>query len=104
MTPENFCYWLQGLLEIGGPSMLDAKQVLIIKDHLNLVFKKETKIEVTLKEDNSSSVLEYFNRMQEDAKRTHNQTGDFVCATPAQIREMVSPISTRWELPSQITC
>jgi hypothetical protein len=42
MTPENFCYWLQGLLEIGDPSMLDAKQVLIIKDHLNLVFKKET--------------------------------------------------------------
>ncbi len=42
MTPENFCYWLQGLLEIGNPSTLDAQQVLIIKDHLNLVFKKET--------------------------------------------------------------
>ncbi len=42
MTPENFCYWLQGLLEIGDPSELDAQQVLIIKEHLNLVFKKET--------------------------------------------------------------
>ncbi len=42
MTPENFCYWLQGLLEVGDPSTLDAQQVLIIKDHLNLVFKKET--------------------------------------------------------------
>ncbi len=43
MTPENFCYWLQGLLEIGDPSTLDAHQVEIIKEHLNLVFKKETK-------------------------------------------------------------
>lgn len=22
MTPENFCYWLQGLLEIGNPDQL----------------------------------------------------------------------------------
>ena len=42
MTPENFCYWLQGLLEIGDPSELNMTQVEIIKDHLNLVFKKET--------------------------------------------------------------
>lgn len=42
MTPENFCYWLQGLLEVGDPPTLDAHQVLIIKEHLNLVFKKET--------------------------------------------------------------
>jgi hypothetical protein len=44
MTPENFCYWLQGLLEIGDPSELDSEQVEIIKEHLNLVFKKETKV------------------------------------------------------------
>lgn len=43
MTPENFCYWLQGLLEIGDPSELNITQVEIIKEHLNLVFKKETK-------------------------------------------------------------
>jgi hypothetical protein len=42
MTPENFCYWLQGLLEIGNPSELNMTQVEIIKEHLNLVFKKET--------------------------------------------------------------
>ena len=95
MTPENFCYWLQGLLEIGDPSTLDAQQVLIIKDHLTLVFKKETTaIKVTLKEDDSASLLNYFERMQKDAKQTHNRIGDFVCATPAQIREMVPPIPT----------
>ena len=42
MTPENFCYWLQGLLEIGNPKNLDENQINTIKDHLRLVFKKET--------------------------------------------------------------
>lgn len=49
MTPENFCYWLQGLLEIGNPSELDSEQVEIIKEHLNLVFKKETKTPAKIK-------------------------------------------------------
>lgn len=35
MTPENFCYWLQGLLEVGQPDTL-------IQDHLTLVFTKLT--------------------------------------------------------------
>jgi hypothetical protein len=42
MTPENFAYWLQGLLEVGKPETLDKEQVQQIKDHLQLVFKKET--------------------------------------------------------------
>lgn len=36
MTPEQFTYWLQGFIEI------NTKQLQIIKDHLNTVFKKET--------------------------------------------------------------
>lgn len=46
MTPEQFCYWLQGFAEItqtdqcfSGPQPHEWK---IITDHLNLVFKKET--------------------------------------------------------------
>lgn len=44
MTPENFVYWLQGMLEIGNPSLLDSEQIQIIKDHILLVLKKETPI------------------------------------------------------------
>ncbi len=44
MTPENFCYWLQGHLEIGGVKKLTAEEVQVIQDHLNLVFKKETPV------------------------------------------------------------
>ncbi len=48
MTPENFCYWLQGFFEIrdGGViannTSLTDKQVMEIRNHLRLVFRKET--------------------------------------------------------------
>lgn len=41
MTPEQFAYWLQGFVELQG-SEPTAEQWLQIKDHLQLVFKKET--------------------------------------------------------------
>ena len=45
MTPENFCYWLQGYIELtSGEGDLTEQQVQMIKDHLKLVFKKETPI------------------------------------------------------------
>lgn len=44
MTPENFCYWLQGCLEISNPRSLNELETQIIKDHLALVFKKETPV------------------------------------------------------------
>jgi len=42
MTPEQFCYWLQGHLEISKTKTLTGKQVEEIKNHLALVFKKVT--------------------------------------------------------------
>lgn len=41
MTPEQFCYWLQGMVEV-DVNTLTPLQVKAIKDHLNLVFKKVT--------------------------------------------------------------
>lgn len=44
MTAENFCYWLQGKLEIDGErtQMLTVEQVEVIRRHLQLVFTKAT--------------------------------------------------------------
>lgn len=42
MTSENFCYWLQGYLEIEDPSNINEGKLQIIKDHLSLVFTKVT--------------------------------------------------------------
>ena len=39
MTARDFCYWLQGKLEIDGePKPLTATQVEVIQRHLSLVF------------------------------------------------------------------
>ena len=43
MTPLEFCYWLQGFMEISDPSNIDETQTAIIKEHLGLVFNKETR-------------------------------------------------------------
>lgn len=45
MTPNDFCYWLQGFFELNGKiEKLTKEQVIIIKQHLELVF---TNISVT---------------------------------------------------------
>jgi len=42
MTPEQFTYWLQGFVELQNTDAVSKKQWQVIKDHLRLVFKKET--------------------------------------------------------------
>lgn len=37
MTPENFCNWLQGYLELANPGEIRAEEIKIIRDHLDLV-------------------------------------------------------------------
>ena len=41
MTSRDFCYWLQGLFELGEPQALDAKQTELVKRHLAMVFIHE---------------------------------------------------------------
>ena len=41
MTSRDFCYWLQGLFELGKPPTLDVQQTDLVKRHLALVFKHE---------------------------------------------------------------
>lgn len=41
MTPQDFCYWLQGFAEINGTAPTE-KQWQVINDHLKLVFNKKT--------------------------------------------------------------
>lgn len=44
MTNEQFVYWLQGFVELNPNAMLTLTQWQIVKDHLALVFKKETPV------------------------------------------------------------
>lgn len=43
MTPQEFSYWLQGFVELSG-EIPTQNQWQVIKDHLALVFKKETPV------------------------------------------------------------
>ena len=42
MNEREFCYWLQGLFEVGGLESLDAAKTKVVRDHLALVFNKVT--------------------------------------------------------------
>lgn len=41
MKSVEFCYWLQGLFELGQPVSLDAEQTASVKAHLAMVFVHE---------------------------------------------------------------
>lgn len=41
MTSRDFCYWLQGLFELGNPESLTPEQIQTIRNHLNMVFYHE---------------------------------------------------------------
>ncbi len=42
MTSREFCYWLQGFLELSGAKELTEAQLGQVKDHLSLSFIKVT--------------------------------------------------------------
>lgn len=42
MTPEQFCYWLQGYSELHPDEVPNAAQWKSIQEHLALVFNKQT--------------------------------------------------------------
>lgn len=42
MTPEQFCYWMQGFVELSGGCAPTSEQWKSIGDHLQQVFNKKT--------------------------------------------------------------
>lgn len=42
MTAEQFVYWLQGFMEVSNPDTINKSETQVIKDHLQLVFNKQT--------------------------------------------------------------
>lgn len=41
MTSRDFCYWLQGVFEVGEVKALDERQTDLVRRHLALVFAHE---------------------------------------------------------------
>ena len=57
MTAEQFTYWLQGFMEINNPETLGVRETQIIKDHLKLVFDKQTPDRNPILKDNPETTL-----------------------------------------------
>lgn len=51
MNAENFCYWLQGWLEIQNPAQINSYQLNEIRNHLDLSLNKPTKPQYQLKDN-----------------------------------------------------
>jgi hypothetical protein len=41
MTSRDFCYWLQGFMEVSDAKEVTPEQLAVIRNHLNMVFKHE---------------------------------------------------------------
>ena len=39
MKADNFCYWLQGMMELSDPDTITEEQLDDIKAHLRIAFK-----------------------------------------------------------------
>ncbi len=74
MTPEQFCYWLQGFAELNEDEPND-EQWEMIKNHLGTVFDKVTpplkKSGKVLNEDKKSPLEEAIKDMQKNRVNTY---------------------------------
>ena len=89
MTAEQFVYWLQGFMEINDPETISKTETQIIKDHLKLVFDKETP-------DRQPREQELVDRWKEASKRILQREADNPQVTPAP--------DWTWRPPYTITC
>jgi hypothetical protein len=95
MTPEQFAYWLQGFAEL-NPQAPTAEQWQAIRDHLNLVFKKETPVRVA-----GPAVAEPARNPLDEAIRRLNERDQVFGPRPGI---PFQPNHPYWQLNPVITC
>lgn len=71
MTYRDFCYWLQGHFEIGNVTELTPDQIVIIKNHLNMVFIHERG------SSTSATTKAPGVRLEPAPRRGHTKDGEF---------------------------
>ena len=86
MTPENFCYWLQGFMEVQAPTNLNEQQIAVIQEHLNLVFNKVTKTYVIpvkgkAEDIDLSEIIEKFKKDVSIEGLFPKQPNELICAS-----------------------
>lgn len=101
MTPDQFCYWLQGLMELQNPKTLNETQVQSIKDHLVLVFKKVTPAIVNKDENsNLAELLKNFEEIHKKPKEAPIQKPFY----PQWPMPLIDPSTPEYGPPHRVTC
>jgi len=77
MTPEAFCYWLQGFFELSDVETLSPKQVEAVKNHLNLVFEHVIDPSYTshLSKEDAGKVQAHLNEVHKPTGASNKLTG-----------------------------
>lgn len=71
MTPEQFCYWLQGYCEINGKGQVPTVEAWrVIEEHVGLVFTK-----VTSKTNKETQAVDLA-AISEELRRTREKSRD----------------------------
>lgn len=73
MTSRDFCYWLQGLFELGSPAVLDAKQTDLVRAHLAMVFIHE--IDPSAGDVKQQAVLNDIHKQLDQTAKAQAQAG-----------------------------
>ncbi len=87
VTPEQFCYWLQGYMELADNEGMTERQVQTIADHLKTVFNKVTP---DRKEEPKKKVLSEKKKkkamtIEEVLQEMGSNRPDVYCSTPGRI-------------------
>jgi hypothetical protein len=93
MTTEQFTYWLQGFMEVANPTTLDEKQTQIIKDHLALVFDKQTPDRTFIPPLTPIPTMPYPNQIEPDWWGGKNRV---ICGTDSYIDDGENPMEKKY--------
>lgn len=86
MTPENFCYWLQGFIEISNPSAISSKELQEIRNHLKLTLSIKHPPETTVTPTEHVHIVDTMKRNPDGSYAWSNPTG-----APERVRGMGRP-------------
>lgn len=95
MNAEQFAYWLQGFVEIHGGTP-DEGQWYMIKEHLQQVFKKETK--------NKEQVKDWLEKIKQPTEKPVDAIGPTFPNTNPDPNYWQYPHRPYWSFQPTITC
>lgn len=114
MTPQDFCYWLQGFFEMTETDSLSPVQTEILRDHLKLVFEKKTPDRLLDSLRDIGGPRQPIPPSPQEAEKQRQAVEDFKRHIEELKQRQTSPVQpkpyyqpqdyTDWKLPQTLCC